>query len=416
MTINHYLSKRYITITLIAFWYIFLFDAFAENNADLNTPDSTNTIFIHGSVVCREGLPVSGLEYRVYAEAGHYPDSIYSSGFTGEDGSFGFKSPGTPSGDSCPPGSNDSDGSFGFTSAAAGTYMMELTGEAGAGRILLSDWRRSPVIVTYPVIDTIVILHTNDQHFTVNNSVEFASTLSAIRKKYDDVYLFSAGDIFVRHPMRWIVNGRLMLEPEWFGERAMFMVSTMNDQGFDLMTPGNHEFSYREPYTRDALETADFKLLAANIEITTDALPPMDAYAILKTSTSINIAVLGLSTTSGNRDGIEEKDVNETVSRYIYLRDSADILVALTHIGLRRDKALAEEFPQFDAIIGGHSHDLLNEAEIINSVLIAHAGGNPHFVSDSHPSYLGKIMLILENGVIKEKSGRVLIIGAEKNY
>ncbi len=378
----------YSQVTLFAAICLFLsFCAKGENN-NYSAQDTNTTIQkISCIVVNNEGTPISGLALRLYSDPEQYPKLIYASGITGEDGSFEFV---TLKGES---------------------YLLELQGDHGKGRVFISAENQDESIgITYPVVEKIVFLHTNDQHFTVNNPNEFGATVTQIREKYDNVFLFSAGDIFVRHPLRWIVNGRLMRDPEWYGERTMYMINTMNDFKYDLMTLGNHEFDYREPYTRNALDAARFPLLAANMEITTENMSSLDAYAVLKTSTWRNIAVLGLST--GGSTGIKELDINKIVNNYLSLRDSSDIFVALTHIGLKKDYALANDFPQFDVIIGGHSHDLLDEAVLVNSVLIAQAGGNPHIVSDLHPVYLGKIVLTLENGIIRNKTSWIIEIKA----
>jgi 5'-nucleotidase len=38
------------------------------------------------------------------------------------------------------------------------------------------------------------------------------------------------------------------------------------------------------------------------------------------------------------------------------LRPQCDLLIALTHIGLREDEALAAAVPEIDLIVGGHTH------------------------------------------------------------
>jgi 2',3'-cyclic-nucleotide 2'-phosphodiesterase (5'-nucleotidase family) len=53
---------------------------------------------------------------------------------------------------------------------------------------------------------------------------------------------------------------------------------------------------------------------------------------------------------------------------------AADITLLLSHVGLSTDRALAASFPQLGAILGGHSHDVLHEPEIIGGVPIVHAG------------------------------------------
>ena len=56
-------------------------------------------------------------------------------------------------------------------------------------------------------------------------------------------------------------------------------------------------------------------------------------------------------------------------------------LVALSHLGLRADRVLAQRVPQIDVILGGHSHDTLPEPEVVNGVPIVHAGPYGAFAS-----------------------------------
>jgi 2',3'-cyclic-nucleotide 2'-phosphodiesterase (5'-nucleotidase family) len=56
----------------------------------------------------------------------------------------------------------------------------------------------------------------------------------------------------------------------------------------------------------------------------------------------------------------------------------ADITLLLSHVGLRADRALAASFPQLGAILGGHSHDVLQHPEVVGGVPIVHAGAYAH--------------------------------------
>ena len=49
-------------------------------------------------------------------------------------------------------------------------------------------------------------------------------------------------------------------------------------------------------------------------------------------------------------------------------------LIALSHLGLRHDRALAQRVPRLELILGGHSHDTLHEPEVVAGVPIVHAG------------------------------------------
>lgn len=291
------------------------------------------------------------------------------------------------------------------------SYILEIEGEQGVGRVLLSPEKYSDTInITYPVQEKIVFLHNNDLHFDLNNLEEFTRKVVEFQDSYDDVFLLSAGDIFVRHAHRWIDNNTLK-DTAWYNDRAMKMINEMNELGYDLMTLGNHELDYVGNYTRMALEEAHFPLLAANIEIFTDKLFSFDPFSNFETSTLRNVSVLGLSRDNGKKEGVVELNFIETINKYIYLKDNSDVFLVLSHRGLNEDKSIAETFPQIDAIIGGHSHNLLEKGELINSVLIAQAGGNPHIVSDDHPVYLGILIFTLINGEITNKESQVIRIG-----
>lgn len=312
--------------------------------------------------------------------------------------------------------SNSNTKVFSIEWSGENAIVLEIKGEKGAGRVFADpDKLTDTLFINYPVIETIVFLHTNDHHFDINLPEELAEKISQIRDTYDDVFLFDAGDIFVRHPHRWIDNGTLMKDTAWYTQRAKQMVYMMNQLEYDVMTPGNHEFDYVENLTYEALSDANFPLIAANIDITTDHFPAVKPFVRFVTSTDRIISVLGLAVISVEGKGILQNNIFDTAGEYMFLRGDSDVFVALTHIGLQNDANLAEEFPIFDIIIGGHSHHYIEDAVLVENVLVAQAGGNRHEVSDNHPVYLGKVTVVLENGIITDKSGYIIVIGECEN-
>jgi 2',3'-cyclic-nucleotide 2'-phosphodiesterase (5'-nucleotidase family) len=61
------------------------------------------------------------------------------------------------------------------------------------------------------------------------------------------------------------------------------------------------------------------------------------------------------------------------------LRSQVDVLIALTHIGIAADRALAEAVPEVDIIVSGHSHRLHTEPEVVNGIPILQAGSFGRF-------------------------------------
>ncbi len=76
----------------------------------------------------------------------------------------------------------------------------------------------------------------------------------------------------------------------------------------------------------------------------------------------------------------------ETIKKQLkQLNSKVDILVLLSHLGIYEDEAIANEFPEIDVIIGGHTHHLLRTGERVNNSLLTAAG--------KHCAYVGEVML-----------------------
>ncbi len=300
----------------------------------------------------------------------------------------------------------DDDGYFHLDSLETGNASIELHGADGIGRYAI-DLENSSLSIDleYPVLTTIILLHDNDQHFDYNFKEQVIDKVEEYRAQFENVWLLNAGDIFVRHADRWPHAH----DTSYYAERSRFIIETMNDVGYDVMVPGNHEFDYIGPYTGKSLQSATFSMVAANVDVATNKLPLFEPYTILETDNGMTVAVLGLSV-GRNKPGVLSRDIIETARLYSHLAEENDLFVALTHIGYRRDKELAEEVPVFDVIIGGHSHTLLETAEMVNGVLVAQAGGGGHYLDPEKPNWLGIIKVVFENDHIIEKKGYVITI------
>ncbi len=298
------------------------------------------------------------------------------------------------------------DGYFHLDSLERGNASIELHGPDGIGRYALDlDEAGLSIDLTYPVLTTIVLLHDNDQHFDYNFKEQVIDKVEEYRARFENVWMLNTGDIFVRHADRWPVAH----DTTYYAERSRFMIETMNDVGYDVMVPGNHEFDYIGPYTGNSLRKAAFTMVAANVDVATNRLPLFDPYTILETHNGMTVAVMGLSV-GRNKPGVSSRDIIETARIYSHLAEENDLFVAITHIGYSRDKELAEEVPVLDVIIGGHSHTLLENAEKVNGVLVAQAGGGGHHLDPEKPNWLGIIKVEFENDRIIEKNGHVITI------
>ncbi len=61
------------------------------------------------------------------------------------------------------------------------------------------------------------------------------------------------------------------------------------------------------------------------------------------------------------------------------LRPNVDLLIALTHIGFKKDVQLATQCPAIDLVLGGHSHTILEKPVMIGNTAICQTGSHARF-------------------------------------
>ena len=225
---------------------------------------------------------------------------------------------------------------------------------------------------------SLTVLHTNDFHNHLTPAQ--AAFIGGEKAKYENVLLLDSGDA--------ISAGNVGVRPG--GEPILTL---MSETGYDAMTLGNREFHVADTLLRLKLSKAAFPVLCANIRWREDrgeTLPVVPSWT--KTLVSgLRVAVFGLTVpmvtprmTARLVSAFVFDDPVETAKVQIArLRPDADVLIALTHIGLREDERLAAACPELDLIIGGHSHNKLHEPHIINGVPIVQAGWFGHYLGET---------------------------------
>lgn len=256
-----------------------------------------------------------------------------------------------------------------------------------------------------------IILHTNDEHsgiiphspvldFNTENDKSvggmnrLAGTVEEIVGDYQEgetpVFLFNAGDFLAGTPFSW-------LAPEGYG----LELKLMQKIGYDAAVLGNHEFDYGVDVLQEYMEYAGYP--DANEELTmfgSNIIAPDDHYfqeyyrdyRIIEID-GVKIGILGLIGEGAARIApdtgqLEFERPPETAQRVLDVLEGydVDITIVLTHAGLEEDRELAREVKGLDIIVGGHSHDVLEQPEIINDTYILQAGDSLE--------YLGRMDLV----------------------
>lgn len=242
---------------------------------------------------------------------------------------------------------------------------------------------------------TFWIFHTNDFHGRLTDAG--ADAIRAARAPYPGSLLLDAGDA--------VSAGNLGFRPS--GEPIL---ARMSDAGYDAMTVGNRESHPRRELFPRKLAEARFPILCANVTARPGAELPTKPYVVLEAGESdgvtgrARVAVMGLSVPMFTR-----KMWTQALCDYFYgdplataralvpaLREQADVVVALTHIGLQHDERLASSVAGIDLIVGGHTHADLETPRIVSGIPILH--------TSAYAAYLGRACL----EVLPEGGARLL--------
>lgn len=243
----------------------------------------------------------------------------------------------------------------------------------------------------------------NDMHANIDNFPQLADLIDSLRAAHPDLLLFSSGDNRSGNPF----NDR-------YSEPSRPMIELMNKVGFDACALGNHEWDGGATGLRKMVEWAKFPFVCANVAFDDSLNIPVKPYIMLEKS-GLKIGVvggiqLGLNGLPDfhpqNAGGSHFQPVTEVIPQYLGLRDECNALFLLSHCGFEEDVELANQFPQFDAIFGGHSHTLVDTLRIFNGVLVTQAMNKVKYLTFSTFTFDKKGKMIGKESVVLPVSTR----------
>ena len=219
----------------------------------------------------------------------------------------------------------------------------------------------------------LVILSVNDMHANIDLFPKFATMVDSLRAIYPDMLLFLAGDNRTGNPVN-----------DQYDPVNYPVITLMNEVGFDLCTVGNHEWDGDVINFQNDIERARFPFLCANVFVPKAVNLDIKPFVTMEHQ-GVKMAVIGMIEV--RHDGIPgaHPDKLKAVSfkrpevvlpDYKYLRNENDVVILLSHCGFEDDMELAQANPWLDAIIGGHSHTLIEKPGETNGVLITQSGSH----------------------------------------
>lgn len=214
------------------------------------------------------------------------------------------------------------------------------------------------------------IYHTSDLH----NHRGFAGRLRELRSAQPGL-LFDCGDS--------------LRGSQTMYHRSEPVIAEIDAAGYDAQAIGNREYHYLFGCLRARARQMHHPLVCSNLVDTKGRdLPFVRSLVLPFGDTRVHLAGLlimqyPIGSPWERVFGWRFLDPIETIRELAARVPDGEPFVVLSHIGLSLDRKLAAAVPRIDLLLGGHSHDTLQQPEIVDGVPIVHAGPYGRFVSQS---------------------------------
>ena len=235
----------------------------------------------------------------------------------------------------------------------------------------------------------ITILHTADIHGHLESFVpkgsykpsggllRCATEIKKIRAQEPNVVLIDCGDLFQGSVESYLTRGAVMAK-------------AVKYLRYDALVVGNHEFDWGIDLLRGFYQEANIPVLAAGIVPSENRTLPFSSPFIVREIEGVKLIIVGLTTPlipAWSRPhllgGLQFPDTCDALRSVLaqVRKIKPDILVLAVHQGWRqwgdsranKINQIAKSFPDFDLIIGAHSHQAV-EAREVNRIIYTQAG------------------------------------------
>ena len=154
----------------------------------------------------------------------------------------------------------------------------------------------------------------------------------------------------------------------WRGEVEL---AVMNLLGTEVMTAGNHEFDNGPANLARFVRGARFPVLSANTDTTNEpALVGLLQPHVMMQKGAMKIGIVGLTTLETPTTSSPGPNLRFTPPAAALARSTAalrangaQLVIALSHLGIDEDRKMAGHIAGVDVFVGGHSHTLLSDSE-----------------------------------------------------
>lgn len=236
--------------------------------------------------------------------------------------------------------------------------------------------------------ETLHIYHTNDVHSHFSNWPRIRSLLIERKRWHEEAgdmcLILDIGDHVDRsHPFTEGTSGKGNIE-------------LLNGAGYDAVTIGNNEGITLAKEELDTLYLqANFDVIVSNL-FELDGTRPKWAkpFQFVKSKSGATIALVGATaefTPFYRRLGWTVTDAkNSIVEAVEAVKDQADFIICLSHLGIKEDEQLVELCPAIDVLLGAHTHHIFHDGKMMGNTMLGAAG--------KFGMYIGHVTVDLQSG------------------
>jgi len=239
-----------------------------------------------------------------------------------------------------------------------GVCLGVLVSSAGQQKLAQAFAETTIAIMSTADLQSAIAPYTVDddgRDLTVGGLERVASAARKVRSEVDGSLLLSSGDDMIP-PLLSMFHG----EPEMRG---------MSLAGYDIVTPGNHEFDMGTEVYRNALNFASFEVVSANLIIDNHELRDRISPYVVRNIAGIKVGVFGMMTPNFLRicnppGGVRiDEDIISVAQKAVdkLVKEGCSLIIGLTHTGVELDRELAKRVAGIDIIVGGHDHEYVYE-------------------------------------------------------
>ncbi len=230
---------------------------------------------------------------------------------------------------------------------------------------------------TVPEQGDIVVLYANDIHCAVDGYASLAGYRNAMKEKTEYVSLVDAGDAIQGEAIGTLSKGQ-------------YLVDIMNQVGYDVIIPGNHEFDYGMERFLELAGQQKTPYICCNFMDLKTGKPVFDAYRIVAYGET-KVAYVGIDTPEtytkstpvyfqdekgnyiyGLCEGNNGRDLYNAVQSAIDAAkaEGAQYVIAVGHCGIDAQSApwrstdIIANVSGLTAFIDGHSHSVIPSQEV----------------------------------------------------